>query len=66
MNGLIAEEDIPWCEYGVQGGAIVVVAAAGYYVLPGALSAIGLTEIGPKKGGWFAATQGPKIAAGSS
>ena len=43
-----------------------MVAVAGYYVTPGALAAIGLTEIGPTAGGWFAATQGQAIAKGSS
>ena len=62
----VTDEDIPWCEIGVVGGTIVVVAVAGYYVLPGALATIGLTGIGPAAGGWFAATQGAAIAAGSS
>ena len=56
------------CESTEEGGrkkATVIGGIAGAAVLPTFLLAIGLTPAGPVAGGWFAASQGAGVAAGS-
>ena len=56
------------CESTEAGGrkkATVIGGIAGAAVLPTFLLAIGLTPAGPVAGGWFAASQGAGVAAGS-
>ena len=50
---------------GGRGKATIIGGIAGAAVLPTFLLAIGLTPAGPVAGGWFAASQGAGVAAGS-
>ena len=50
---------------GGRGKATIIGGIAGAAVLPTFLLAIGLTPAGPMAGGWFAASQGAGVAAGS-
>ena len=50
---------------GGRGKATIIGGIAGAAVLPTFLLAIGLTPAGPVAGGWFAASQGACVAAGS-
>jgi hypothetical protein len=50
---------------GGRGKATIIGGIAGAAILPTFLLAIGLTPAGPVAGGWFAASQGAGIAAGS-
>lgn len=50
---------------GGRGKATIIGGIAGAAVLPTFLLAIGLTPVGPVAGGWFAASQGAGVAAGS-
>ena len=50
---------------GGRGKATIIGGIAGAAILPTFLLAIGLTPAGPVAGGWFAASQGAGVAAGS-